>query len=58
MRACFLGQHIYELGNGIAVLKSVWQEAEPPKASEEKDPTVSCAKSGKKSKKKTENNVR
>ena len=58
MRACFLGQHIYELGNGIAVLKSAWQEAEPPKASEGKDPTVCCAKSVEKSKKKTEDNVR
>jgi len=38
MRACFLGQNIYELGNGIAVLKSGWRELEPPTASGPKQP--------------------
>ncbi|MBA2588205.1 MAG: hypothetical protein H0U98_06215 [Alphaproteobacteria bacterium] len=35
MRASFQGQNIFALGNGIAVLKSAWSEAEPPQAAEE-----------------------
>jgi hypothetical protein len=38
MRACFLGQNIYELGNGVAVLTSGWRELEPPKSAELKSP--------------------
>ena len=34
MRACFLGQNIYVLGNGIAVLNSGWRALDPPKSSE------------------------
>jgi hypothetical protein len=33
MRACFLGQNIYVLGNGIAVLSSGWRELEPARPS-------------------------
>ena len=36
MRASFQGQNIFALGNGIAVLKSAWTEAEPPQLAEEK----------------------
>jgi hypothetical protein len=36
MRASFQGQNIFALGNGIAVLKSAWTEAEPPQVVEEK----------------------
>ena len=38
MRACFLGQNIFALGNGIAVLKSGWRELETPKSSRPKSP--------------------
>ena len=36
MRASFHGSNIFALGNGIAVLKSAWTEAEPPEAAEER----------------------
>ena len=34
MRASFQGQNIFALGNGIAMLKSAWSEAEPPQGEE------------------------
>ena len=36
MRAAFHGSNIFALGNGIAVLKSAWTEAEPPEVAEER----------------------
>jgi hypothetical protein len=36
MRAYFEGQNIFALGNGIAILRSVWKEAEQPRAKEKK----------------------
>ena len=40
MRACFIGPNIFALGNGVAVLKSVWKEAEPPRPSDNKKTTA------------------
>jgi len=42
MRASFQGQNIFVLGNGIAILKSAWSEAEPPMVAEGKGQPLPC----------------
>ena len=41
MRAHFLGPHIFTLGNGLAVLTSIWKEAEAPRPSDKKKTELS-----------------
>jgi hypothetical protein len=43
MRACFLSQNVCALGNGIAVLKSAWSEAEPPRVADKTKPKEQSA---------------
>ena len=43
MRAYFEGQNIFALGNGIAVLRSVWSEAEQPCAADKKNQKIKRA---------------